>query len=229
MGGRGIKVRPINPCAVGVQAAGDDLPASYKPISILSVLGKLYGKTLKTRLNEHLIGEGLIINGQFGFRPNHFSPQQALRLVEYVFEGFKTKRKTVAIVFDVAKAIDRISPSRSKNDISMSDWPTDEGVKAVGFRHRSHKFFRRFLVCASRTHPCAWAHGRPIMGFFPPSPLSLGEIYKKRLSLLVRVQRPTGEEPQRKGEAASTEEGEASAYKCAMTCSVQQRRGFIFP
>ncbi|GBP39016.1 hypothetical protein EVAR_89238_1 [Eumeta japonica] len=47
---------------------------------------------------------------------------------------------------------------------------SDKGVKAVGFQYRSHKLFRKFLVRASRTHPCARAHGRPIMGFSPSSP-----------------------------------------------------------
>ncbi|GBP35417.1 RNA-directed DNA polymerase from mobile element jockey [Eumeta japonica] len=51
---------------------------------------------------------GLIINEQFGFRPNHSCPQQTLRLVEYISEGFKVKRNTVAVFFDVAKAFDRV-------------------------------------------------------------------------------------------------------------------------
>ncbi|GBP86546.1 Probable RNA-directed DNA polymerase from transposon BS [Eumeta japonica] len=85
-----------------------DLPASYRPISLLSGLGKLFEKTIKTRLSEHLIGKGLIINEQFGFRPNHSCPQQVHRLVEHISEGFKKKRKTVAVFFDVAKAFDRV-------------------------------------------------------------------------------------------------------------------------
>ncbi|GBP83525.1 Probable RNA-directed DNA polymerase from transposon BS [Eumeta japonica] len=44
---------------------------------------------------------------QFGFRPAHSCPQQVLRLVEYVSEGFETERSTVAVFFDVAKAFDR--------------------------------------------------------------------------------------------------------------------------
>ncbi|GBP51500.1 RNA-directed DNA polymerase from mobile element jockey [Eumeta japonica] len=85
-----------------------NLSANYRPISLLSVLGKLFEKTLKTRLSDQLIGKGLIINEQFGFRPHHSCPQQALRLVEYISEGFKVKRKTVAVFFDVAKAFDRV-------------------------------------------------------------------------------------------------------------------------
>ncbi|GBP33576.1 Probable RNA-directed DNA polymerase from transposon X-element [Eumeta japonica] len=80
----------------------------YRPISLLSGLGKLFEKVLKSRLSDHLLGKGLIINEQFGFRPNHSCPQQALRLVEHISEGFKRKRKTVAVFFDVAKAFDKV-------------------------------------------------------------------------------------------------------------------------
>ncbi|GBP95908.1 Probable RNA-directed DNA polymerase from transposon BS [Eumeta japonica] len=95
---------------IGIPKPGKprDLPASYRPISLLSSLGKLYEKILKSRLSDHLFKKGLIIDEQFGFRPQHSCPQQALRLVEYISEGFKRKHKTVAVFFDVAKAFDRV-------------------------------------------------------------------------------------------------------------------------
>ncbi|GBP45163.1 Probable RNA-directed DNA polymerase from transposon X-element [Eumeta japonica] len=94
---------------IGIHKPGKprDLPASYRPISLLSGLGKLFEKIFKTRLSDHLLGKGLIIDEQFGFRPAHSCPQQVLRLVEYVSEGFETERSTVAVFFDVAKAFDR--------------------------------------------------------------------------------------------------------------------------
>ncbi|GBP24300.1 Probable RNA-directed DNA polymerase from transposon X-element [Eumeta japonica] len=78
-----------------------------RTISLLSGLGKLFEKILKTRLSDHLLGKGLIIDEQFGFRPAHSCPQQVLRLVEYVSEGFESERSTVAVFFDVATAFDR--------------------------------------------------------------------------------------------------------------------------
>ncbi|GBP79370.1 Probable RNA-directed DNA polymerase from transposon BS [Eumeta japonica] len=60
------------------------------------------------RITDHLLGKGLIIDEQFGFRPAHSCPQQVLRLVEYVSEGFETERSTVVVFFDVAKAFDRV-------------------------------------------------------------------------------------------------------------------------
>ncbi|GBP46907.1 Probable RNA-directed DNA polymerase from transposon BS [Eumeta japonica] len=94
---------------IGIHKPGKqrDLPASYRPISLLSGLGKLFEKILKTRLSDHLLGKVLIIDEQFSFRLAHSCPQQALRLVEYVSEGFETERSTAAVFFDVAKAFDR--------------------------------------------------------------------------------------------------------------------------
>ncbi|GBP73948.1 Probable RNA-directed DNA polymerase from transposon BS [Eumeta japonica] len=77
-----------------------DLPASDRPISLLSGLAKLSERVLKTRLSDHLLGKGLIIDEQFGFRPAHSCPQQVLRVVEYTSESFKNKQKTVAVFFD---------------------------------------------------------------------------------------------------------------------------------
>ncbi|GBP26799.1 Probable RNA-directed DNA polymerase from transposon X-element [Eumeta japonica] len=87
-----------------------NVSSSYRPISLLSSLDKLYEKILETRLSNHLLNKGLIINAQSGFRPQHSRPQQDLRLVEHISEGFKRKHKTVAVIFDVAKAIDRVWP-----------------------------------------------------------------------------------------------------------------------
>ncbi|GBP48157.1 Probable RNA-directed DNA polymerase from transposon BS [Eumeta japonica] len=78
--------------------------------------GQTIRKILKTRLSDHLLGKGLIIDEQFGFRPAHSCPQQVLRLVEYVSEGFETERSTVAVFFDVAKAFDRYGTQQT--DIS---------------------------------------------------------------------------------------------------------------
>ncbi|GBP48086.1 Probable RNA-directed DNA polymerase from transposon BS [Eumeta japonica] len=68
--------------------------------------GQTFEKILKLAL-AIVLGKGLIIDEQFGFRPAHSCPQQVLRLVEYVSEGFETERSTVAVFFDVAKAFDR--------------------------------------------------------------------------------------------------------------------------
>ncbi|GBP86541.1 RNA-directed DNA polymerase from mobile element jockey [Eumeta japonica] len=47
---------------IGIHKPGKphDLPASYRPISLLSGLGKIYERILKSRLSEYLFSKGLI-------------------------------------------------------------------------------------------------------------------------------------------------------------------------
>ncbi|GBP15837.1 hypothetical protein EVAR_94007_1 [Eumeta japonica] len=79
-------------------------PASYRPISLPERSGQTIRKILKTRL-DHLLGKGLIIDEQFGFRPAILVHSKS-SLVEYVSEALKPN-STVAVFFDVAKAFDR--------------------------------------------------------------------------------------------------------------------------
>ncbi|GBP40206.1 Probable RNA-directed DNA polymerase from transposon BS [Eumeta japonica] len=102
-----------------------DLPVSYRPISLLSGLGKLYEK-------------------------------QILRLVEYITEGFKTKKRTVAVFFDVGKAFDRILYAgliyklyllkvTDRLTLVIHQYLTN---KHVMFRHENTHSFRRRISTA---------------------------------------------------------------------------------
>lgn len=45
-----------------------DMPSSYRPISLLNTIGKLFERVIKGRLEDHLIGENELNDHQFGFR-----------------------------------------------------------------------------------------------------------------------------------------------------------------
>ncbi|GBP67608.1 Probable RNA-directed DNA polymerase from transposon X-element [Eumeta japonica] len=78
---------------IGIHKPGKprDLPASYRPISLLSGLAKL-SRVLKTRLSDHLFGKVLSLTNSSVFAPPS-CPQQVLRVVEYISEGFKINKK----------------------------------------------------------------------------------------------------------------------------------------
>ncbi|GBP35420.1 Probable RNA-directed DNA polymerase from transposon BS [Eumeta japonica] len=92
-----------------------DLPASYRPISFLSGLDNFLEKTLKTRLSDHLLGKGLIINKQFSFRPAHSCLQQVLRLVEY--ERTHSTRRLIRVGVPEGSALSPLLYSAYTNDI----------------------------------------------------------------------------------------------------------------
>jgi hypothetical protein len=84
------------------------LPSSYRPISLLDTIGKLFEKILLVRI-LHVVSEcGLLGDEQFGFRPRHNTSLQLVRLVERITRNFGEKRLTGAVFLDVAKAFDTV-------------------------------------------------------------------------------------------------------------------------
>jgi hypothetical protein len=84
------------------------LPSSYRPISLLDTIGKLFEKILLARILHEVSERRLIRDEQFGFRPRHSTSLQLARLVERITRNFGGKRLTGALFLDVAKAFDTV-------------------------------------------------------------------------------------------------------------------------
>jgi len=83
-------------------------PTSYRPISLLPVLAKVAEFCIRNRLRDFLELNNKLIPQQFGFVRNLSTTHQLLRVTEHIAEGFSTKKTTVALFLDVAKAFDRV-------------------------------------------------------------------------------------------------------------------------
>ena len=81
-------------------------PSSYRPISLLDTIGKLFEKILLTRILHEVNVRGLMRDEQFGFRPRHSISLQLARLVERITRNFDEKMLTGVVFLDVAKAFD---------------------------------------------------------------------------------------------------------------------------
>lgn len=84
------------------------LKSSYRPISLLPTLSKLFEKVIKSRLEKHLNDISLIPPHQFGFKSHHSTCHQLLRVSEDIINGFENKQFTVAAFLDVAQAFDKV-------------------------------------------------------------------------------------------------------------------------
>jgi hypothetical protein len=91
---------------VSIMKQGKDptLPSSYRPISLLDTVGKLFEKILLARVLREASELGLLLDEQFGFRPRHSTTLQMARLVERVNRNFDERRLSGAVFLDVAKA-----------------------------------------------------------------------------------------------------------------------------
>ncbi|KAG6451484.1 hypothetical protein O3G_MSEX007165 [Manduca sexta] len=83
-------------------------PTSYRPISLLSSLGKLYERIVLDRLKIVAHLHNLLPPEQFGFRSRHNCVHQVLRITEHVYTKRRYDRPTGAIFFDVEKAFDKV-------------------------------------------------------------------------------------------------------------------------
>lgn len=81
---------------------------SYRPISLLPTLSKIFEKIILRRLNKHLNLTKSIPIEQFGFTEKISTQHQLLRITEYIYTAFQKKQHTIAIFIDITKAFDRV-------------------------------------------------------------------------------------------------------------------------
>lgn len=80
----------------------------YRPISLLSCLGKTFEKLILLRLNEHEQANEIFIGQQCGFRSQHSTIHQVMRIVEEISFGFNKNKSTAMVLFDLRKAFDSV-------------------------------------------------------------------------------------------------------------------------
>ena len=70
------------------------LLSSYRSITLLDTIGKLFEKVILTRILCEVSGRGLLRNEQFGFGPKCSTALQLTHVVERVSRNFSKKRLT---------------------------------------------------------------------------------------------------------------------------------------
>ncbi|XP_014469483.1 PREDICTED: uncharacterized protein LOC106741720 [Dinoponera quadriceps] len=81
-------------------------PKSYSPISLLSVMGKLFEKLLLKRLNQTSLSPGKISDQQFGFTPGRLTDDAVVELRRMV--SASEQRYVIALLFDISGAFDNV-------------------------------------------------------------------------------------------------------------------------
>lgn len=99
-------------------------PTSYRPISLLSCIGKLFEKTIHARLLRHATENNLINQNQYGFRPRHSTIHQLCRVTKYVRKNTAERKTTSMVLLDIEKAFDTVWHNGLIHKIHRGDTPT---------------------------------------------------------------------------------------------------------
>lgn len=83
-------------------------PSNYRPITLLSVVGKLFGVVVNTRLSAFSEATGSLSDEQGGFRPNRGTPDQVFLLREVLASRKERGMPTFATYIDARKAYDTV-------------------------------------------------------------------------------------------------------------------------
>ncbi|GJQ87143.1 hypothetical protein Trydic_g12039, partial [Trypoxylus dichotomus] len=85
-----------------------DRTDGYRPISLLPGLSKVLEKVIQRRLLEVVSEKEVLPGFQFGFRQEHSTTHQLLRITEHVTEHLDKSTPTTAVMLDIEKAFDKV-------------------------------------------------------------------------------------------------------------------------
>lgn len=83
-------------------------PLSYRPISLLSSLGKILERVILKRLTKFAEETNILAKEQFGFRSEHSTTHQIQRVTKIVTHNRAHRKSTGMVLLDIEKAYDTV-------------------------------------------------------------------------------------------------------------------------
>ena len=81
---------------------------NYRPISLLSIISKLFEKLIHKKLYTYFDDNDIINDNQYGFRPSHSTSHALINATESLYKALDNDLHTLGIFIDFSKAFDTV-------------------------------------------------------------------------------------------------------------------------
>ena len=94
---------------IAIFKKGDSsLPSNYRPISLISCVGKVMERVVFKHVYNHLFNNKLIYEYQSGFLPKHSTVHQLIEIYDCILNALETKEICCFVFCDFSKAFDKV-------------------------------------------------------------------------------------------------------------------------
>ena len=122
-------------CYLSSKKGSTNILSNYRPISVLSVLNKIFEKLLYKRLYKFLNKHNVLYKYQFGFRQGHSTSHALIEIMDNVRSAIDNDMYTCGIFIDLSKAFDTVNHA-----ILL------EKLHHYGIRGQTNKLFESYLT-----------------------------------------------------------------------------------
>ena len=92
--------------------------SNYRPISLLSIISKIFEKVMYARIISFLNSENILYPHQYGFQKNKSTEQAIISIQSKIVDAFERKENPCCIFLDFAKAFDTVNHSILVNKLN---------------------------------------------------------------------------------------------------------------
>ena len=101
-------LKSANVCPIFKKGNADEC-GNYRPISLLSNIGKILEKVMYSRLSSFLDECNILFEKQFGFRTSHSTGHALINIVEQIKRNLDKKLYSCGVFVDLEKAFDTVN------------------------------------------------------------------------------------------------------------------------